>query len=229
LLTLIRHGQAGSRTAYDDLSHIGGEQSAALGRWLRESHHWFERIVTGGLERQKKTAAEILCKAGFSMEVEVDSRWSEFDLDAVYAALGPLLARQDEQFRSEYEQLQRDIADPNSSAHRAWRNCDVTLVRAWIEEKFEFDGESFSAFRSRIRGAVDSVADARRTLVVTSATPIALCASFALDLSARRVMQLAGALRNTSFTEIDIRPDGLRLVSFNNVPHLSDTRLHTFR
>jgi broad specificity phosphatase PhoE len=208
---------------------MGREQSAALGQWLRETNQRFERIIVGGLERQKKTATEVFCKAGFSTKLEVDSRWSEFDLDAVYAALGPLLARQDEQFQVEYEQLLREIQDPESSAHRAWRNCDVMLVRAWIEEKFEFDGESFGTFRSRIREAADSLAHDGRTLVVTSATPIALCASFALDLTPRRVMQLAGALRNTSFTEIDIRPDGLRLVSFNNVPHLSDSRLHTFR
>jgi hypothetical protein len=42
-------------------------------------------------------------------------------------------------------------------------------------------------------------------------------------------MQLAAALRNSAFTELDTRNDGFRLVSFNNVPHLADDRLHTVR
>ena len=52
---------------------------------------------------------------GASPEVVVDQRWSEFDLDQVYAGIGPLLAREDERFRLDYEQLQREVIDPESS------------------------------------------------------------------------------------------------------------------
>jgi broad specificity phosphatase PhoE len=230
LLTLIRHGQAGSRLVYDDLSKTGCEQSRALGAWFRERETCFDLIVAGGLTRQRITAQEIISAMGSAKpDLEIDSRWSEFDLDQVYAGIGPLLAREDERFGLAYEQLQREVGDPESSAHRSWRNCDVTVVRAWIEARYEFAGESFSAFGERVREALFSSPRDRRVAVVTSATPIALCAAAALDLSPRRVMQLAGALRNTAFSEMDLRPGDPRLVSFNNVPHLREERLRTVR
>ena len=230
LLTLIRHGQAGSRLAYDDLSDVGRRQARALGEWLRETGVRLDAIFVGGLERQKKTALEMIAsRDGASPELVVDPRWSEFDLDAVYEGIAPMLAQEDEGFRSEYEQLQVEMKDPASSAHRAWRSCDVTVVRAWIDNKFEFAGESFAAFGARVRDALGAMPRDEHVAVVTSATPIALCISFALDLAPRRVMQLAGSVRNTAFTEMTLRPDGARLVSFNNVPHLLDPGLHTLR
>lgn len=226
-MTLIRHGQAGSRLAYDDLSDIGREQARALGAWFGQRSVLFDRVISGGLERQKKTATEIA--AARQREIQIDPRWSEFDLDGVYAGIAPLLAGQDEAFRAEYEELEREINDPASTAHRTWRNCDVLVVRAWIENRFNFAGETFHAFGARVRSALNAIELRENVAVITSATPIALCLSFALDLAPRRVMQLAGALRNASITEMDLRPDGARLLSFNNVPHLLDVRLNTLR
>jgi broad specificity phosphatase PhoE len=233
VVTLIRHGQAGSRLAYDDLSEIGCRQSRALGEWFAEREIRFEAIITGSLKRQQITAREIsaaMSERGISNPAPVvDERWSEFDLDEVYRGIAPLLAREDERFRIEYEQLQSEVADPGSTAHRAWRNCDVTVVRAWIEGRFAFAGESFADFRSRVGSALLSLPSDGHVAVVTSATPIGLSAGLALDLSPRRVMQLAGAQRNTAFTEMDLRPGDPRMVSFNNVPHLSEERQWTLR
>jgi len=233
VVTLIRHGQAGSRLAYYDLSGIGHEQARALGEWFGERGVRFDAIITGGLNRQRMTAREIVA----AMEAEgvrspapvVDERWSEFDLDGVYAGIGPLLAREDERFRLEYEELQREMADPESAAHRAWRSCDVMVVRAWIECRFQFQGESFTGFAARVRQALAGLPMEGHVAVVTSATPIALSAGAALDLGPRKVMQLAGAQRNTAFGEMDLRPGDPRVVSFNNVPHLFEGRLRTLR
>ena len=238
MVTLIRHGQAGSRLNYDDLSAIGHEQSRAVGEWFAQRGIRFDAIITGGLNRQKKTAREIVAameEQGIaSPSPVVDERWSEFDLDAVYAGMGPHLAREDERFRLEYEELQREASNPGSAAHRAWRNCDVTVVRAWIERRFEFQGESFADFVSRVRDTLLSLPAQGCVAVITSATPIGVSAGAALDLAPRRVMQLAGAQRNTAFTEMDFRSgdprlDSLRLTSFNNVPHLREARLLTSR
>ena len=229
MITLIRHGQAGSRLAYDDLSEIGHEQARALGQWFAGRGVRFDAIVTGGLNRQRMTARGILAAMDAPHEVVIDERWSEFDLDQVYAGIGPLLAREDERFRLDYEQLQREVIDPASSAHRHWRHCDVMVVRAWIEARFEFAGESFADFCSRVREALLALPSDGNVAVITSATPIAVSAGVALDLAPRRVMQLAGAQRNTGFSEMDLRPGDPRLVSFNNVPHLRDTRLKTLR
>jgi broad specificity phosphatase PhoE len=102
------------------------------------------------------------------------------------------------------------------------------VVRAWIEARFEFAGESFADFGARVRHALLDL-PAGNIAVVTSATPIALSAGLALDLAPRRIMQLAGAQRNTAFSEMDLRPEDPRLVSFNNIPHLTEARLVTLR
>jgi len=230
LVTLIRHGQAGSRLAYDDLSATGREQARALGEWFREGGIRFDAIVVGGLNRQILTAREMTgAMGGGGPELLVDARWSEFDLDDVYAGIAPLLACENEQFRAEYEELRREMADPASSAHRAWRHCDVTVVRAWIEGRFAFEGESFAAFGARVREALLELPPDGHVAVVTSATPIGLSAGIALDLTPGRVMQLAGAQRNSAFSEMDLRRGDPRLVSFNNVPHLHEERLRTLR
>ncbi len=175
------------------------------------------------------TARGIVAEMDAAPEVVVDERWSEFDLDQVYAGIGPLLAREDEQFRVDYEQLQREVVDPGSSAHRNWRRCDVMVVRAWIEARFEFSGESFADFGARVSEALLALPSDGNVAVVTSATPIAVSAGVALDLAPQRVMQLAGALRNTAFSEVDLRTGEARLVSFNNVPHLTEARVRTLR
>jgi broad specificity phosphatase PhoE len=233
VVTLIRHGQAGSRQVYDDLSEVGREQSRALGEWFAERGVRFDAIVTGGLNRQRMTAREMVAameaRGVRSPAPAVDERWSEFDLDEVYAGIGPQLAREDERFRLEYEELRREMADPASLAHRTWRHCDVAVVRAWIEGRFQFQGESFAEFGARVKAALPGLPVDGHVAVVTSATPIALSAGVALDLSPRRVMQLAGAQRNTAFGEMDLRPGDPRLGSFNNLPHLVEARLRTLR
>ncbi len=204
-----------------------------LGEWFTGSGVRFDAIVTGGLNRQRRTAREMVAameSGGVACPAPaVDERWSEFDLDAVYAGIGPLLAHKDESFRAEYEELKREMADPESSAHRTWRHCDVQVVRAWIDARFEFAGESFAEFGARVHDALLALPADGHVAIVTSATPIALSAGLALDLTPRRVMQLAGAQRNTAFGEMDLRPGDPRIVSFNNIPHLAEARLRTLR
>lgn len=232
LVTLIRHGQAGSRLAYDDLSEIGREQAQALGKWFGARRVRFDAVIVGGLNRQQLTASHMLGAMRDSgapqPPLTVDSRWNEFDLDEVYAGIGPLLAREDEQFHLEYEQLKLESADPASSAHRAWRKCDVAVVRAWIAGRFEFAGESFAGLTARVHEALAALPKSGHVAVVTSATPIGISIGTALEISPKHVMRLAAGY-NSAFSELDIRPEGIWVRSFNNVPHLDAERLRTLR
>ena len=225
VITFIRHGQAGSRQVYDTLSWTGHRQARALGEWLAGRGARFDRVVTGQLSRQRETAASLiaaLSEAGVACPAPVaDAGWDEFDLDAVYAGIGPQLAARDAEFRADYEALQREMADPAAAVHRQWRKCDVLAVRAWVTGEVEFPGESFQAFSRRVRGAFEALNKEEHVAVVTSATPIAVCAALALDLGPLRVMQLAAAQHNTSYSEMTMRGEEPRLLSFNNTPHLS--------
>ncbi len=207
-------------------------QARALGEWFGERGHRFDAVVTGGLARQRFTAEEMLTameQRGVKRPpVSIDVRWDEFDLDAVYAGVGPLLALEDEEFRIEYEQLQKDAADPASTAHRTWRNCDVTVVRTWIAGRFEYTGESFLDLCNRVRKALSELPEGRSIAVVTSGTPIGISLGAALEVSPHHIMRLAAGF-NSSYSELDLRQDGPRVVSYNNVPHLADTRLRTLR
>jgi len=65
--------------------------------------------------------------------------------------------------------------------------------------------------------------------VFTSATPTAVWCGSALEVDERRIFRIAGVLYNTSFSTVRLRDDELTLFSLNNIPHLADAALRTFR
>jgi len=217
---------------YDELSEAGREQARALGAWFRRRGLRFDAFVCGALNRQRLTAQYILESMGEASAagppVTIDPRWNEFDLDEVYAGIGPLLAAEDAHFCEEYEQLKREAADPLSGAHRAWRKCDVSVVRAWIAERFEYAGESFGALIARVRAALAELPRGGNIAVVTSATPIGISVGGALEAPPHLIMRLAAGY-NTAFSELDVRDEGIWVRSFNNVPHLDDQHMRTLR
>jgi broad specificity phosphatase PhoE len=230
-LYLIRHGQAGLRDDYDRLSPLGQEQARRLAAWLLREGVAFDRIVSGGLRRQKETAA-IVAEALAAGSVEEDPRWSEFDLDQVYAGIAPQIAAEDAGFRAQYEELLERMRSGEDGIHRRWTPADTMVVRAWIEGRYPFQGESWPAFLERVHAALADAAraDARRTAVFTSATPVAISvASLFGSRAPMHIMRLAGAAVNTNFTVFDIRGGDLALGCFNAFPHLEEPRLRTFR
>ncbi len=228
---LIRHGQAGSRQQYDRLSEVGYRQARLLGEYFVKQGIALSGIVSGELQRQRATAEAVVAAyeaAGLSCpEIQSDANWNEFDLDAVYAGIGPQLGREDEQFRAEYEDLQRQMAEAASPVHRTWAKCDTTVVRAWIQGQYGFDGESFAGFQERVgKGGLGNEGP---VAVFTSATPIAIWIGRTLELKPLRVMQLAGAMHNTAVNILRVKTEELRLFQYNGIPHLHDADLRTFR
>jgi len=232
----IRHGQAGSRQEYDRLSDVGREQARRLGVWLARQPVRFDAAWSGRLNRQRETAeqAREACRENGTEfpEVVPNACWDEFDLDAVYHGIGPLIAAEDDEFRRQFEELQRSARDTASPVHRTWAQCDTTVVRAWIDGRFPFGGESFEAFTGRVRSGrelLDVSGPHRNVAVFTSATPTAVWAAAALELDGRKTMQLAGVTYNTSMTIMRVDPQRLRLFQFNTVPHIETPELLTHR
>lgn len=231
---LIRHGQAGSRSHYDELSPLGRRQARLLGERLAREGVRFEAIWSGGLARQRQTAEEVWCAyrtAGIAApEIVVDPAWNEFDLDAVFEAMAPRLAAVDENFRREYEELQRQVADPRHPIHHSWSPCDMACVMAWLEGRFEAGIESWDQFRARVLSAAAPFTqpDGRRVAVFTSATPIAVWIGQALGMNGN-LMKLAGVMYNSAVSVMRVHEGEPMLFSFNGIEHLERPELRTFR
>jgi broad specificity phosphatase PhoE len=232
VLYLIRHGQAGTRENYDSLSDLGHTQARFLGDHFRAQGIQFTAAYSGSLARQRATAAEVLPDA----TITVDPGWDEFDLSHVYRELAPFLIRDDEQFRVEFEEMQRDIeisqGEHQAPVHRKWNDCDKKCVRAWVEGRYEYSGESWNEFVARIHSALHRVIDTApdgNVAVFTSATPIGVSAAKTLEIADGRAMWLAAVMFNASFTTLRVHEDQVRLFTLNAIPHLGAHDLRTFR
>jgi broad specificity phosphatase PhoE len=232
VLYLIRHGQAGTRENYDSLSDLGRQQAELIGEHFRDQNISFSAAYSGSLERQQSTAAAALPGAA----ITIDPGWDEFDLAQVYREYAPLLARDDEQFRQEYEAMQIAIEQSqgahHATVHRKWNDCDKKCVRAWIEGHYAYSGESWMSFVERVHGAMARVIANRHegnVAVFTSATPIGVSAARTLELADGRAMWLAAVMFNASFTTLRVHGDEVRLFSMNATPHLKEAPHRTFR
>jgi broad specificity phosphatase PhoE len=233
---LFRHGQAGTRANYDTLSALGREQAWRLGAWLAQQDVRFTGSIAGELSRQRETAAavgEAFAAGGLPFPaLEIRPGWNEFDLDGVYRDVAPALAAADPEFRSEYEQMRRDMEDEDHSIHRRWTRCDLMVMRAWVEGRAPASSESWAAFQERIAAALDAlrgIGPDENVAVFTSATPIGLVGGAALGADTRTRIRLAGALYNAAFAVLRVENGEAALFSFNNIPHLGERALHSFR
>ncbi|QOY91394.1 histidine phosphatase family protein [Paludibaculum fermentans] len=234
---LFRHGQAGLRDDYDRLSELGHEQARRLGAWVSGEGLKFDKVIIGGLRRQRETAEAVLAalnEAGLQpTEIQHNLNWNEFDLDVVYEGIAPQIAAADQEFRAEFEEQQRMVQAGDGAIHRRWTRADTAVMRAWIEGAYPCSGESWNGFVDRIRAAGEELRhlppDAR-VAVFTSATPISICGAAAFDSrNPTHIMKLAASAVNSSITVMHWRQDELFLALFNAAPHLTEPRLRTFR
>jgi broad specificity phosphatase PhoE len=235
VLYLVRHGQAGTREEYDSLSDLGRRQARLLGEYLGAQKIRFAAAYSGTLARQQKTAEEVIDAMDHAPPITFDPGWNEFDLSGVFREMAPLLAAEDETFRNGYEEMRlalsvnRGVHD--APVHRRWNACDKQVVRAWIEGRYPYSGESWETFERRIDSALARAVETRDgdAIVFTSATPIGVCAARTLEIADGRAMRLAAVLWNCSISTLRVRPDEIRLFSFNTTPHLNEAELRTFR
>jgi broad specificity phosphatase PhoE len=237
VLYFVRHGQAGTREHYDSLSELGRDQALRLGEYLRGQGIQFDRAISGSLSRQRATGAAVLeAIGGGTPGIGVDRGWDEFDLQHVYREMAPCLVRDDADFARQYEEMQRALAESQGAhhapVHRKWNDCDRKAVRAWVEGRYPFTGETWVKFVERIHGAlaraIEIAADGN-AIVFTSATPIGVSAARALEIEDGRAMWMAAVLFNASLSSLRIHEGDVRLFTFNMAAHLDSAELRTFR
>ena len=236
---LVRHGQAGTRDAYDSLSALGKHQAGLLGEYFVQHKIRFAAAYTGALSRQQQTAEAVrraFTESGVSFPgLTIDHGWDEFDLTRVYQEIAPQLALEDPGFRREYQEMRAQVQanlEAQAPIHRRWLPCDTEIVKAWIRGRYPYSGETWNQFCERVAACRPKMIQVQRhenIIVFTSATPAAIWTGMSLDIFDERVMRLAGALYNSSYSILRLRADGLRLLSFNAVPHLDGSDLCTYR
>ena len=240
----IRHGQAGTRAAYDSLSDLGQRQALLLGEYLVAQGVEFAAAYAGGLARQQQTAAGVAARyaeAGLAFPaLTVDAGWDEFDFHHVYQELAPLMCEEDEEFRREHEQVNAELranaGDHTADVHRVWRASDTKVMDAWVEGRHPYAGETWEQFVARVAACrldargVGGEGRARGNIAVfTSAVPAAIWTARALEVSDTHVRRLAAVLLNTSYTVLQLREAETLLLTFNAVPHLHSPELRTRR
>lgn len=219
----IRHAQASfDADDYDQLSALGEDQALRLGRWLAADHDiGFDAVVVGAMRRHQQTLAGIeqaFAEAGRSLpEAEIDPGFNEFDHGAVLSA-----------FLATHPQHRPENRDamPGPRDRMQVARYLLAALRHWASGAMEGKlDEGWFAFRARIAAAMSRLTERHhgreRVLLVTSGGVIAQLAQRALEVPDLRSVDFNIAIRNSAISEFVIYEGGVRLLGFNQLPHLA--------
>jgi broad specificity phosphatase PhoE len=235
-LTLVRHAQASFHAEdYDQLSPLGRKQTQLLGEhWVSLGLTWNE-IYTGPRSRQRHTAelvGDCYRQAGLAWpEPVMLPEFDEYDLGGILQRLAPDLARQDSEFSELVDRFQRSTE--NGDRARSFQRMFEFLLLHWLTSAAVTGLESWPAFRDRVRCGLDRIVErpgrGRRVAAFTSGGFIGTAIQLALAAPDRTALEVNWRIRNASVHEFVFTRDRLTLDSFNNVSHLADDELWTYR
>jgi broad specificity phosphatase PhoE len=233
---LIRHAQAGPRSNYDTLSELGQQQARLLGNHLASRLASLSAVVTGNLERHKRTAELVtreICRHGEVVPPTVDCRWNEFILADLYQHYGPLMANDHPDYANDRLAMERELEQDPHNTRGATGRCDAAMVRAWIENRYpECPVQTWANFRQTVQSGLAALAHfgtRERLAVFTSAGPVGVVAAAALGLADDRIPGLLGAQYNCSFSTFRITGTTISMLSFNEIAYLAEPDLRTHR
>jgi len=230
----VRHGQASFGTDdYDRLSPLGFRQAKILAAYLAQTGKIFDAVYTGEMERQQKTAEEILNHYRDNQlavpRPQIDDTFNEYDSFAVWEALIPEMTAEQPALAAELEKLPAD--------RKAFQRIFSQVMNRWTQGKYKAAGiPRWDDFTRRVVLGVDKIAarhGARKRLAVfTSGGPISVAVRSALGLSDRMTLEISWQLMNASITRLKYNSRGIMLAGFNEVSHLElegDANLLTYR
>ena len=216
LLFLVRHGQASFGSAhYDELSELGRQQSRWLGEYFSGRALSFKRVLTGTLARQQDTARELLGAMGVPAELIIHAGLDEYHSAPIYRAhTGGADA----------------LAHQQSDYNGYWRTFKAAM-QAWAAGSLTGVPESWEDFGARTRTALaiacEGAAREEAVLVVSSGGAICRALAAVLDCPGGTAIELNLQMRNAAFCELIVGNAGMRLLSFNSIPHLDTPQRRT--
>lgn len=222
-VTLVRHGQAlAFQRENSRLTSVGEAQAARLAEfWLRAGVR-FDEVYCGALPRQVQTH-EVVCgnfrDAGQEWpEVQTDSAWNEYDAPGVLRHFVPA---------GEIEQA-RSGPDPS----RAFQRIFEAAMLCWLDGRAADGVEPWTAFCGRVSGALRRLMagpPGRNIAVFTSGGVIGFAIHFAMQSPPRSFLDVNWRVRNASLTRFVFDRERFTLDSFNEIAHLDDPALRTYR
>jgi broad specificity phosphatase PhoE len=236
-LLLIRHGQASFfEENYDRLSPLGELQSRKLAEYWMRYEVQVDRVYTGPLERQRRTAevvAETYASAGKPWpEITVLSELSEYEAERYLKEYIPKLIETHPPIRELHDNLL--AAEEIHSKGRVYQKLFEAAVLAWIRGEVETDGiEKLDAFDNRVNAGLDEIVTeaegGARVAAFTSGGPCGMAVKRALGCGLEAAIELTWMVKNASMTEFLFTCDRFTLSAFNAIPHLEDPAHWTYR
>lgn len=232
-LLIIRHGQASFGTEnYDRLSERGIEQARKLATWLCAHYpDGFPAVARGAMERHRQTLEAIeqaYAVRGVTLPAPgLLTELNEFDHGAVMQAF----ARTQPEHEATIAYA-RDGARDLRSVYLFLRAGLMHWASGALEPHLD---EGWHGFSERVVSGGARLAqiahEGTPVLVVTSGGVMAQLARQALALEGPAAIELNLTIRNSAISEFRLTPEGLKLASWNTLPHLAaagDRELWTY-
>ena len=236
-LFLIRHGQASFlEQNYDKLSTLGETQSRLLGEYWGHRRIAFQRAYTGPRMRQMETArivGEEYKKTGVPWpEMQVLEEFDEYHGEWVMEASLDGLVENDPGVRELQEAFLK--ASSVQEKHRTFQRLFEVVIGKWVNEEIQVaDVEPWAEFCARVTRGLKQVCSVNggkeNVAIFSSGGPIGVALQRALELSPENTLKVAWMARNCSFSEFLFSGERFTLSSFNELPHLDDPSLVTYR
>ena len=230
-LTLVRHGQAHAfEEDSDRLTPLGVEQMRRLGEYWARHNVRHTHAVSGTLRRHRESA-EALRNSGFALpEIEADARWNEYPAREILEHLLPAAAAADVRMA---ELRTAWIESQAAERNRHFQRLLEPLMAAWLSGALAHpEVETAAAFRARVKGALVRILDGpsgRDVVVFTSGGPIGVCVQETLGAPLGTFLDVNWRVNNASLTEFTFSRGRIALDRFNDLAHLDDWGMRSWR
>ena len=228
-LHFFRHAQASYLSKnYDQLSPLGEQQAAELGKYLVRKKMHFDQIYVGPLRRQIHTY-EIVRATYASQQLTFPEAiiMDELRENRASTALKSVFSEWTETI-PEVKKWRDEIEADASLLRKNSLLIFQHFIQEWADGNIHTPSvESWDTFTQDVKKGVDTIlANTQKGEAVaafTSGGTISTIAGLALHIeNQRRVAAMNLAVRNTSFSSFLYSKDQFNLLSFNELPHLED-------
>jgi len=234
-LFLIRHAQASFLSKdYDNLSDHGHEQSRHLGTHFVKKGIKIDQVYVGPLKRQIQTyqrVKEIYEKNGLSFpEAIILEELKEYEGMDIMGDVQKQLAIHQPIFKEWIAEMQ---VNPN---HKTKMKMTVTFLNLWATNTLGFDlppeSQTFADFRNTAERGLAKVMAGNEKGKTIAAFSSGGCIAAMLGkvvgvVNPGKTMGFNLVMRNTAINEVLFSGNRQSLMTFNELPHLSDEMITT--